>query len=892
MRVRDRYGDEMLRVFEAGADRRLSERGVPGLLKHTLSALVDALRNGLAERLGPAPAGGGRGRARTDWSDGMTDLARDFRHGLRSLRRSPAFTIAAVLTMALGIGANTAIFSVVRAVLLRPLPYSDPDRLVLVWGEMRQRDVHNFPFSPPDLQDLREMTTTLESAAGVLTFPQPLAGQGEPVQVMVGGVTPNAFSVLGVAPARGRDFVAADGAPVDPGIQPGDPGYPNQIAILDYDFWQTRWGGDPNVVGSIIDLGGAPTEVVGIMPRGFRMLLPETASLANDVDIWTALRINYATANRNNVFLRVFGRLRPGVTLPQAQADADRIAADLSDLYEVKSGAGFAIAIASMHGDLVAPIRPVILALMGAVAFVLLIACANVGNLLLVRSSARVRELAVRAAVGGSRWHLVRQVLAESLLLSVAGGLVGVGLATGGIRLLLTLQPGALPRADSIALDPWVLGFTGLAVLLCAVLFGLVPALRASRPAIVGVLREGGRGPDLSGNAFLRSGVIVAEVALSLILLIGAGLMVRTFVALQRIDPGYDPEGVLTFVVPLPFARYPATEQRAAFSEQLHDRLAGLAGVQSVTAAFPLPLDGQLFNGRWGLRDALADPDNFRQANFFMVLPGYFETLRTEVVAGRTFTWQEERDSAAVVVIDERLAATAFPDRPAIGERLLVRVSSPDPQWVEVIGVVRGQRHMSLAEPDRESMYFTDRFVGSFGLTWALRTTGDPARMAGVVRSEVAAIDPLLPVASIRPYTDLFEEATAETRFVLTLIGIFAAIALALAVIGLYGVLAYAVRQRTAEIGVRMAFGARSSTILRLVVGQGLALSAIGVALGGAGAVALTRVMSSLLVGVTPTDPATFASIMLLFLAAAALASFVPGWRASRVDPVRALREE
>jgi putative ABC transport system permease protein len=852
-------------------------------------AYADVVVNGIAERIRPTvhearvgPSAGGR----------MSDLIRDVRHGLRSLLRSPGFTVAAVLTIGLGIGANTAIFSVVRAVLLRPLPYEDPDRLVLVWGEMRQRNVTDFPFSPPDLMDLREMTTTLEDAAGVATFPQPLSGEGEPVQVTVGAVTPNAFEVLGVSPARGRDFTEADGTPVPAGLLPGDAGFLNQAAILDHDLWQTRFGGDPGVIGRIVDLGGSPTEVVGVMPPGFRLHMPESAALARDVDVWVAARIDYETANRSNVFLRVFGRLGAGVSLAQAQSDADRIAADLRARFTVKETSGYLIEVVPMHADIVQAARPVILALLGAVVFVLLIACANVASLMLVRSTSRERELAVRAAVGGSRWRLVRQVLVESLVLSTTGGALGIALATAGIRMLALLQPDALPRTSAISIDPVVLLYTATTVLAAAALFGLVPALRASRPAIVGILREAGRSPGLSGSRVLRNGVIVGEVALSLILLIGAGLMVRTFVELQRVDPGYDASGVLTFDVPLPFGRYPDVPARLAFSEQLHDRLSALPGVESVTAGIPLPLNGVLLNGRWGPAEALTDPQAFRQANYFFVLPGYFETLRTEVVAGRSFTWADQRDSAAVVIVDERLAATAFPDRPAVGERILVRVTTTEPQWVEIIGVVRHQRHESLAAEGRETIWFTDHFAGAFANTWALRTTGDATRLAAAIRTEVAAIDPLLPIANMRPLTEYVDDAMSETRFALTLIGVFAAIALLLAAIGLYGVLAWTVRQRTSEIGVRMAFGARQSTILSLVVRQGLGLSTIGIAIGVVGALALTRVMESLLVGVTPTDPLTFAAITVLFVVVALLASSIPAVRASRVDPGRALRQE
>jgi putative ABC transport system permease protein len=904
--MRARYADEMVRVFRDRARDVMQRRGGVGLALLWPAALLDVLRGALAERVrmvrearrGGPRAGGQPGTPHTAVRL-MNGLWRDVRHGWRSLLRSPAFTVAAVLTMGLGIGANAAIFSVVRAVLLRPLPYAAPERLVLVWQELRQRNVTHFPTSPPDFQDYRQMSTTFADLAGAFTFAQSLSGDGDPVQIDVGNVTPNFFAVLGVRPIMGRDFVAEDAAPPPPpptpvaGTRPAPPPQVNAIGIMSYELWQSRYGGDPSVVGRLIDLGGLPTEVVGIAPPGFELLMPAAAALARHVDVWVAARIDYVNSDRNNVFLRVIGRLKPGTTLRAAQSDMDRIAADLRSRFTVKQTAGLFLNVIPMHQDLVQPVRPVLLALMGAVGFLLLIACANVANLMLVRSTARERELAVRAAVGGSRWRLVRQTLVESVLVSGAGGLLGVVLALIGVRVLQLMQPAQLPRIAAIALDGTVLLYTGLAALTAAMVFGMVPALRASRPAILQVLREGGRTPGLFANRVLRNGVIVAEVALSLVLLIGAGLMVRTFSALQRLDPGFDANGVLTFNAPLPFGRYPTGDARRAFQDQLQQRLAALPGVQGVTAASPLPLDGRLFNGRWGTEVALTDAQAFRQANYRTVRPGYFETLRTPLVAGRTFTEADDQTAAAVVVVDEELAAMAFPGRSAVGERILVRVSTPEPVWVEIIGVVRHQRHESLATIGRETIYFTRGYAGEFGgLTWAVRTSGDAAALAPSVRDQVAALDPLLPVADLRPMSDLVAEAMAPARFALTLIGTFAIIALVLAAIGLYGVLAYAVRQRTAEIGVRMAFGAEESSILRMVVSQGLRLSLVGVVAGVLGAVGLTRAMNSLLVGVSATDPMTYLGVALLFLAVAGLASLVPALRAARVAPLEALRQE
>jgi len=526
------------------------------------------------------------------------------------------------------------------------------------------------------------------------------------------------------------------------------------------------------------------------------------------------------------------------------------------------------------------------------VVFVLLIACANVSNLLLVRASGRQRELAVRAALGGSRFRILRQLLVESLLLAGIGAALGTAMAQLGIRLLLVLRPEELPRIETVSIDGPVLAFTALAALTAALVFGTLPALQASRPDLAGSLKDRGHSSVLSSQRTLRDGVVVAEVALSLVLLVGAGLMVRSFVTLQQVDPGYRAQGVLTFRINLPFQRYQAGD-RSRFFTELHERLQVLPGVESATAAFPLPLEPLLFNGRWGTEEALGDPEAFRQADYFAVLPGFFETLETRLLEGRTFTHADNADSSAVVVIDRKLAEAAFPGVSAVGRRLAVRVSSPESQVVEVVGVVEHQRHSTLAEEGLEAIYFTHRFAGGFGqLTWAVRASTDPAELSAAIRREVAAIDPLIPVARIRPMNELVEASMASTRFALVLIGVFSVLALVLAAVGLYGVLSFIVRRRTAEIGVRMAFGAERAAILRLVVGQGMVLSVVGVAVGMVAALGLTRVMAGLLVGVAPRDPLTFGLVPALFLAVAAVASALPALRASRVDPAEALRAE
>ena len=825
----------------------------------------------------------------------------DIGYAARTLRKSPGFAIIAMATLALGIGATSAIFSVVNAVLLRPLPYDDPGRLVLVWGDMRNRNVTDFPFPPGDYADLKEQGTMFEDVAAVVTGRQPLTGaDGEPEQVRVAGATTNLFNVLGARVVLGRNFVEADGTPQpnapDDGNAPAGQQAPAApplpaISILSHEFWQRRYGGDRSIVGRTIQVGGQSAQVVGVLEPGVELLFPPGTNVERSPDVWTAMRVDFAGGSRINVFLRVMARLKPGVTVEQAQAQMDRLAADLRERFPIKQTAGLHIRLEPMQKDLVEDVRPAILALMGAVTFVLLIACANVANLLLVRASRRERELAVRAALGGSRMRLVRQMLAESLLIAGGGALLGIALAWTGIRILLAMAPETLPRIDAVSIDPAVLGFTAAAAVVAAAAFGIIPAIRASRPDIMQVLRTSGRTGALGAGALLRSGVVMAEVALSFILLIACGLMLRSFAALQRANPGYDPGNLLTFVAQKPGLQQP--EQRRAYMQQVRERLQALPGVQSVAAGFPTPLDGQVANARWGTEEAVTDAGKFQQSQVHIVLPGYFETMRTRLLAGRDFTDADSRVDANVVVIDRLVAAKAFPNEDAVGKRLLIRARTNEPEWYEVIGVVDHQRNTSLSADSREAIFFADGYFGHGAAgRWLVRTTGDPARTAPVVRAEIKRMDPQISVAEMQPMRAFVDRATASTRFALALIGIFAVVAVVLAAVGLYGVLATAVRQRTAEIGVRMVFGAPKASIYQLVVGQGMRLTLAGVVLGLIGAFAVTRVMRSMLVGVAPTDPATFAAIVPLFFVIAAIACWIPARRAAALDPAVALREE
>jgi putative ABC transport system permease protein len=662
------------------------------------------------------------------------------------------------------------------------------------------------------------------------------------------------------------------------------------MAILSHEFWQKHYGADPKVIGRGVDLGFGKAQIVGVAAPDAEILFPASAGLETKPDIFAAFRLNYVTSDRNNVFLRVIGRLKPGVTFAEAAGQLDTVAADLRRRFPVIATANTAITVEPMQQRLVAKVKPALVALMGAVIFLLLIACANVANLLLVRMAARDRELAVRAALGGSRWRLVRQMLTESLIIAASGVALGLLLAKFGVAWLIALAPKDLPRMDVVAIDPMVLAFALLAAVAAAAAFGVAPALRASRPNLAHALRASGRTAGLGSAAMLRNGVVTAEVALSFVLLIGSGLMLRSFLALERQDPGFDARGKLTFFLPV-FGN--TQEKRAAAMRDLRDRFRNLPGVRSVTAASPFPLDGGVANGKYGREDAVTDQSRFRQAAAFFVLPGYFETMRTRIVEGRGFTEADNTPNSTGIVIDQLLAAKAFPHESAVGKRLYIRLRTPVPEWVTVLGVVAHQRHESLSEDGREEMFVTDGFIGQGAASrWAIATDGDPMRLAPLVREQIALFDKRLAVDDIMPMQALVEQAQAQTRFSLILIALFAAVAAALAAVGLYGVISNAVRQRTAEMGVRMAVGAAPWSLFQLILGYGLKLSGAGIAIGVLAALALTRAMQSMLIGVAPTDLITYVAMALAFLLVTIAACFVPARRAASLDPVKALREE
>ncbi|HEX7332109.1 MAG TPA: ABC transporter permease [Pyrinomonadaceae bacterium] len=829
-------------------------------------------------------------------------MLNDFFFAFRTLRKSPIFTITVIITIALAIGASTAIFSVTNGVLLRKLPYKDPERLVLARGDLQKRNVKDFPVSNVDFLDLRNgAKNSFEDFAAVSTFRFTLPGlDGTPERVRVASVSTNFFQMMGGSIIAGRDFQESDGtaqAPPPPAAAGNAPAaappQPPNMVILSNEYFQQRFGGDRSVVGKTLPVAanfGPPPIIVGVLAPGFELLFPPKSNVEQFPSVWIAARIPYDVANRNNVQWRVIGRLKPGASMVQAQAEVETVAQKIREENTISKTAGQYFQLVPMKQHLVDEVRPTILALMGAVIFLLLIACANVANLMLVRASARERELAVRAALGAGWWQLVRQTLAEAIVLAALGTAIGIGLAYLGIRQLLLIAPENLPRLNAIGIDWQVLTFSVLAGLLSAVLFGMIPALRTAKPNLMDTLRAAGRSGAL-GAAGLRNAVVVVEVALAFVLLIGSGLMVRTFINIQRVNLGFDPHGLLTFQLLGNVGNTP--QERDTFKRQLREQLNAIPGVKTVTASAPLPLAGGFSPVRWGGAEAQSDPSKFQAADLQVVLPGYFEAMGTTLLTGRTFTQDDSNPDRNLLIVDQALAAKAFPNESAVGKRILFRVRTPEAQWGEIIGVVAHQRNTSLVEPGREQIYVTDGYVNHGAASWwALRTDGDPAALSGTVREVVRKMGKETFINQMQPMDTLVTAAQAQTRFSLLLIGVFSAIAAILAGVGLYGVMATSVRQRTAEIGVRMALGAAPSRIFRLMVGKGLFLSAIGIGIGLVAAFLLTRVLASMLVEVKPTDPVTFVSVAALFLVIAFLASWLPAIRAAGLDPTTALRNE
>lgn len=810
---------------------------------------------------------------------------------LRSLARSPAFAVGAVVILALGLGASALTFSVVNGVLLRPLRYGNTDRLVFVMSDLQARNVEDFPLSEADLIDIRTNTAEAFDDVGAVVTGRGTASQegGALEEIRWARVTPNFFRVLGARMALGRDFVESDGRPLfEQATRGATPVEVSRGTILSYEYWQRRFGGDRSVLGRDLP-GTAPgsAQIVGVLAPGFELLFPPGANIERSPDHWIATRLTYDSANRNAVSLRAIARLKHGITVSEAQASLDRVAADLRSKSDVWKTADYQLRLAPMQAHLVREARPTIVVLMSAAIVLLLIACANLTNLFLIRTSARARDHAIRRALGASRWRQVSPVLDEALIIALLSAGLGLALAWLAGTQLRLLAPATVPRLDEIGVDGRVAILAILAAAAVTVLIGLVSSRYIRRTELADALRAGARmqGPAVSR---LRSVIVVAAVALSFVLLTGSGLMVRSFFALQRIDPQFDPRNVLTFQL-LGGRGGDQPEQRSAFVAAVKASLLAIPGVGQVTAATPFPLAGGFNATRWGTEAALTDQSRLQSADFQTVLPGYFETLRTPLLEGRTFRDTDNAPGRNVVVIDRLLAAKAFPNESAIGKRLVVRPNL----LAEVIGVVEHQRAVSLTEPGREQIYFTDGFMGHGVVSrWAIRAEGDAVGYTDAVRAAIAAHGGRVVIADVRAMDALVEAAQSSTRFSMLVIGGFGVFAALLATVGLYGVLSTAVQQRTSEIGVRMALGAAPLLIVRLIVGHGLLLSSVGVAVGLLTAPVFTRAMKSMLVGVEPTDAATITGVVLMFAAVVAVSTWLPARRAASLDPIRALREE
>lgn len=719
---------------------------------------------------------------------------RDLALAWRTLRNSPIFTLTAAVTIALGVGASTAIFSVTNAVLLRPLPYKDPEQLVILPSDMRNRGVKDFPYSNADFIDLRDGTNQeFEGLAGVFTFPLTLTGDdGLPEQANIGVVTTNYFRLVGARIVVGRDFDDHDGQPQPPPPAPGTqtttPPPPRLpiMAIISYEYFQRRFGSNANVIGKVLNQGKPfSPRIVGVLAPHFQIYFPASANLEAAPEVCVANRLRYDAAQRNNVSMLVIGRLRPGVTIERAQAAADQVASEERKNFVILNTAGYAIRVVPMRQHLVSEVRPAILA--DGRSDLPFVDC-----VCQCRESSAGASFAAQAGTGGSLgyWReLVGFGEADPFGGTVAGGHRGagrVGDRWAGIHEMLAIAPAHLPRVDTIRIDLTVLIFTIVASLVAAAIFGLAPAWRAARPDVMMVLRGTSRSEGLASGGFSRKIVVGVEVALAYVLLIGLGLMVRSFMDLQRIDPGFRPQGLLTFQVATDRILQKA-EERAVTTRQLEERLRAIPGIQSVTASTPFPLTGGYSPIRWGKEEALSDPSKYMAADPLIVLPGYFETMHTKLLEGRTFADEDNQPGHTQVVVDKMLAERAYPGQSAIGKRILIRIQTPEPVWVEIIGVVEHERGESLSEPGREEVYFTDAYVDSGAVTfWALRTGQDPARYAEDVRATLKAFDPHLLITDMQPMDAVVEKAQAGTRFQLMLIGSFAVIAAVLAGVGLY----------------------------------------------------------------------------------------------------------
>jgi putative ABC transport system permease protein len=797
-------------------------------------------------------------------------LRQDVRHALRMLRRTPGFTLVALVTLALGIGANSAIFSVAQGVLIRPLPYPNADQLAMVWMDNARISLREDWHSYPGYADYRAANTTFADLAIFNGTSRTLTGAGEPERVRGAHGSANLFDVLGVRPLHGRAFSAEED-------RPGA----NNVVVLGHGLWQRRFGGRDDAIGTTVEMSGRPMRVIGVMPPGFAF--PE-----RQTEFWVPTGPSEAQRNnRGSLWLQVIGRMKPGVPVERAQADLARVNQDILARFPAQRGYG--VYVVGYGEQVVGRVRPAILVLAGAVAFVVLIACANVASLLLARGAVREREVALRAALGAGRGRLLRQLLTESALLGLAGGALGVGLAAFGLRALLAAAPADLPRLDAIAMDWRVLGFTTLLSLVTGLAFGVAPAWQLARVDPGQTLKEGGRSSSHGGRA-MRRALVVAEVALAVVLLVGAGLMLRSFDRLQQTDLGFRPDGLLTARVSLYGDRYREPARVADFYRQLFERLSAQPGIAGAAGIGTVFLTATPNSTNFSIEGRPEFPVDERvEVPVDAATPDYFRVMDIPLRRGRFFDERDAAGAAPTVIINETMARRFWRDDDPIGRRIKYGTLASQGPWMTIVGVVADTRRTGYDAQVRPETYLPHAQSPDGGLMLLIRTAGDPAAAAPSLRSIVRDLDPALAVQGVQPLSSILVEMTAQRRLNTILLTVFAVVAALLAAVGIYGLIAYSVAQRTRELGVRIALGASAARVMRLVAGEGLVLAGAGVALGLGAALVLGRSMSTLLYGVSASDPATFAAIALVATLTAVSASIVPALRAVRIDPSRSL---
>jgi putative ABC transport system permease protein len=814
------------------------------------------------------------------------EMFQDLRFGARMMLRQKAFTLAAIIALALGIGANTAVFSVVNAVLLRPLPYQNSERMVVIWGNFLTFSMEQLRAKAAEYLDYRDQTQSFETAAAFSTNDFNFTGGPQPDRIAGARVTANLFPLLGARAAQGRLISPEE----------NQTGHDN-VVVVSHRFWQTRLGAEANVIGRGVSFDDRNYTVIGVMPADFEFPHP-SFNFAEPVEFWVPLAFTteQVVQRQRPYYLNVIGLLKPNVSIEQARAEM----ASLGQRFEREhqsyrgpnnSDMGWRISATPLQEQIVGNSRRALLVLFAAVGLVLLIACANAANLLLMRATVRQKEMAIRAAMGAHRLRLIRQLLTESLLIAALGGAGGLSLAWLGVKALVALGPDNLPRLHEINVDGRVLCFTLALSLLTGLIFGLAPALQASSLDLQQTLKEGSAAAT-RGRHWMRNLLVVGEVAIAMSLLVGAGLMLNSFLRLQRVNPVVNAGKLLSVPINLPETRYPQAEQAATFFQELIRRVESLPGVESASLSTAQPLSGVATNDPFSIEGRPLDFNNAPVAGWQHVTPNFFRTLGIPIVAGRDFTERDKAEASGAAIINEAMARRYFPNEDPIGKRLSQGLPRPGNPWLTIVGIVKDIPHRSLESKVEPDWYLS--YVGQprrYGYLLA-RSSGDPASLAAAIRSQISAVDKDQPVTAIRTISEVIAATTAPRRFNTLMLAIFAAVALALAATGIYSVISYSVTQRTQEVGIRMALGAQSGDVIRLVLKQGLALTLAGIAAGAFGAIAAARVMSGLLYGVTATDPATFVAISLLLAIVALLACYLPARRAARVDPLAALRRE